>query len=164
MEKSKLNSIAIIVLIVLNICTLGFIFFNSSKNHRPPMDRMNPKDIIIKKLHLDESQQKDFTKLIEWHQSEIQKHDKEIVNAKKSLYGLLTNNEIDLKSKDSLITVINLNQKQIEETHFKHFEDIKKLCKPEQLDDFKEFSKELGRLFAPNKQRKEKRESERPKP
>jgi len=77
---------------------------------------------------------------------------------------LLTNNQIDLKSKDSLITVINLNQKQIEETHFKHFEDIKKLCKPEQLDDFKEFSKELGRLFAPNKQRKEKRESERPKP
>lgn len=164
MEKSKLKNIIIVGLILLNFCTLMYVFLKPSMRQRPPMERTGPKDMIVKKLHFDKNQQKDFEKLIEWHQGEIQKFDKVIMQSKNTLYTLLANKEIDVKVKDSLITVINMNQKQIEETHFKHFEDIKKLCKPEQLDDFKEFTKELGKIFAPNKQRREHRESEIPRP
>lgn len=152
MEKSKLNIVIILGLILLNFCTLGYVFLRSPKHDRSPMEKNGPKGIIIKKLHFDENQQKEFAKLIEWHQREIQKLDKEIMQSKNALYTLLGNKEIDINIKDSLINALNLNQKLIEETHFKHFEDIKKLCKADQLEEFNEFSKELGGIFKNNKQ------------
>lgn len=152
MEKSKLSSVAIIGLLLINMATLGFLFLSGPKerNH-PPMDRMRPKEMIVEKLHFDENQQKEFQKLIDWHKNEIRKNDEEIKASKIALYALLSKNELDTNAKDSLIHVINTHQKEIENVHFKHFEDIKKLCKPEQIDDFNNLSKELARMFAPNK-------------
>lgn len=151
MEKSKLTRFSIIGLILLNLGTLGFIFLNSPRQDKPPMERIRPRDVIAKKLHFDDTQKKEFEKLIEWHQGEIQKIDNEIMTSKNTLYSLLANKEIDIETKDSLILSINFSQKQIEETHFKHFEDIKKLCKADQLEEFNEFSKELGEIFTHNK-------------
>lgn len=152
MEKSKLLTITIIGLLLLNFATIGFLFLNSpNKEHHPPMDRMRPRDMIVQKLHFDESQKKEFEKLIEWHKDEIQKYDEEIRKSKIELYDLLLNNVIDIKEKDSLIAEIIRNQKEIEAVHFKHFEDIKKLCKENQKDDFNNLSKDLARIFGPNK-------------
>ena len=121
-----------------------------SFGHRPPQaGRQKPKEIIIEKLHFDEAQQKDYAKLIKWHRGEITKLDGNIREAKNELYSQLLQPETNLKAKDSLISVINLNQKQIEQTHFKHFEDIKKLCHKNQMDDFNDLTEELGRIFAP---------------
>ena len=166
MEKSKLTLLLIIGLVILNLTTLGFIYFNSpSKRNHPPMDqrRMNPKEMIVTKLHFDENQKKEFEKLITWHHETIQKLDEESRNAKIALYSLLAEQNIDATKKDSLINVIATNQKAIEETHFKHFEDIKKLCKENQLEDFNNLSKELARIFAPNKQKREPREPREPR-
>ena len=150
MEKTKLLTISIIGLLLLNFATLGFLFLSGPKGHRPPHEvRQMPKEIIIEKLHFDNQQQKDYTKLIEWHHGEITRLDKNIREAKNELYSLLGKNQIDVKVKDSLITVINSNQKQIEETHFKHFTDIKKLCHPNQLEGFNDLTEELSRIFAP---------------
>lgn len=152
MEKSKLKTIAIIGLVVLNLTTLGFIFFNAPKRGlHPPMDRMRPKDMIVRKLHFDENQKKEFEKLIEWHQAEIQKHDDKIRNAKIELYSLLVEKSIDTNKKEILIDVISQHQKEIEEAHFKHFEDIKKICTQNQIEEFNNLSKELPRVFGPNK-------------
>ena len=149
MEKTKLLTIAVIGLLVINLGTLGFLLL-SEKGHRPPKEgRPEPKEIIIEKLHFDEAQQKDYAKLIKWHRGEITKLDGNIREAKNELYSQLLQPETNLKAKDSLISVINLNQKQIEQTHFKHFEDIKKLCHKNQMDDFNDLTEELGRIFAP---------------
>ena len=149
MEKTKLLTIAVIGLLVINFGTLGFLLLNG-KGHRPPQaGRQKPKEIIIEKLHFDEAQQKDYAKLIKWHRGEITKLDGNIREAKNELYSQLLQPETNLKAKDSLISVINLNQKQIEQTHFKHFEDIKKLCHKNQMDDFNDLTEELGRIFAP---------------
>jgi hypothetical protein len=152
MEKTKLLTITVIGLLLLNIGTLGFLLFNGTNEHRPPHgDRPEPKAIIIEKLHFDTAQQKDYAKLIKWHRGEIEKLDRNIREAKNELYSKLSQLETNVKAKDSLIAVINSNQKQVEETHFKHFEDIKKLCHKDQLEDFNELTEELSRIFAPNK-------------
>jgi hypothetical protein len=149
MEKTKLLTIAVIGLLVINFGTLGFLLL-SGKGHRPPHDgRPEPKEIIIDKLHFDADQQKEYTKLIKWHRSEIARLDDNIRHAKNELYSQLNKADVNIKAKDSLITVINSNQKQIEETHFRHFEDIKKLCRKDQLDDFNGLTEELSRIFAP---------------
>lgn len=155
MERTKLLTITVIGLLLLNFATLGFLFMNGPKGHKPPHDRpgerSNPKEIIVEKLHFDATQQKEYDKLIQWHRGEITKLDDNIRHAKNELYKQLSQDEINRKIKDSLIDVINSNQKQIEETHFKHFEDIKKLCHKNQIEDFNEVTEELSRIFAPNK-------------
>ena len=150
MEKTKLLTITIIGLLLLNLGTLGFLFLNG-KGHRPPREgsKPEPKEVIIDKLHFDAAQQKEYAKLIEWHRGEITRLDDNIREAKNELYSQLSQTNVNTKVKDSLITVINTNQKQIEETHFKHFEDIKKICRKEQMDDFNFLTEELSRIFAP---------------
>lgn len=153
MEKTKLLTIAVIGLLVINFGTLGFLLLGP-KGHRPPRDgRPEPKEIIVHKLHFDSNQQKEYAKLIQWHRGQIEKLDGNIREAKNELYSQLSQAETNVKAKDSLIAVINSNQKQIEETHFKHFEDIKKLCDKDQMDDFNELTEELSRIFAPKPRR-----------
>ena len=155
MEKTKLLTITVIGLLVLNLATLGFLFISGPKGHKPPHDRTEgrqmPREIIINRLHFDVNQQKDYDKIIQWHRGEIKKLDSEIREAKIELYSQLKESQLDLKVKDSLIAVINTNQKQIEITHFKHFEEVKKLCNQDQLEDFNELTEELSKLFSPNK-------------
>ncbi|MEO5775773.1 MAG: periplasmic heavy metal sensor [Flavobacterium sp.] len=150
MEKTKLLTITVIGLLLLNLGTLGFLFLNGPKGHRPPREgRQEPKTIIIDKLHLDAQQQKEYAKLIQWHHGEITKLDDNIRQVKNELYSQLSQTETNQKTEDSLITVINSYQKQVEETHFKHFEDIKKLCRQDQMQNFNELTEELSRIFAP---------------
>lgn len=149
MEKTKLLTVAVIGLLVINVGTLGFLLLGP-KGHRPPHEgRHQPKEIITEKLHFDAAQQKEYAKLIQWHHGQIEKLDGNIREAKNELYSQLSETATNAKAKDSLIAVINLNQKQIEETHFKHFEDIKKLCHKDQLEDFNSLTQELSRIFAP---------------
>ena len=150
MEKTKLLTITVIGLLVLNLATLGFLFISGPKGHKPPHDRTEgrqmPREIIINRLHFDVNQQKDYDKIIQWHKGEIKRLDSEIREAKIGLYSQLKESQLDLKVKDSLIAVINTNQKQIETTHFKHFEEVKKLCNKDQLEDFNELTEELSVL------------------
>jgi hypothetical protein len=150
MEKTKLLTITVIGLLLLNFATIGFLFLNGPKGNRPPhLDRQEPQAVIIEKLHFDANQQKEYDKLIQWHRAKINQFDDSIRQTKNALYSGLSEKEINIKTKDSLITLLNSYQKQIEETHFKHFEDIKKLCQPNQQEDFKMLTEELAKIFAP---------------
>lgn len=156
MEKSKLITISIFGLLALNLATLGFLLVSGPKGHRPPPQENHPKpnEIIIDQLHFDAAQQKDYSKIIAWHQKTIRELDHNIRHAKNDLYMLLKDSQVNSKTKDSLISVLNGYQKQIEETHFKHFEDIRKLCHPDQIEDFNALTEELSRIFAPNHPRR----------
>jgi Spy/CpxP family protein refolding chaperone len=155
MEKTKLLTITVIGLLLLNFATLGFLFISGTKGHKPPHDipegRHEPKEIIIERLHFDANQQKEYGQLIEWHRRKIRQLEDSIRVSKNELYMLLNDDKVDEKAKVTLINEIALFQKQIEATHFKHFEDIKKLCKPEQQVYFNELTEEFGRLFYRNK-------------
>ena len=155
MEKTKLLTITVIGLLLLNLSTLAFLLVSDSGGHKRPNDtpegRPNPSEIIIERLHFDDKQQKEYDKIIQWHRREIKILDGNIRSAKNELYTHLNQPQVDVKIKNSLIAVINANQEQIEETHFKHFEDIKKLCHQDQLADFNELTEDLSKIFAPNK-------------
>ncbi|WP_333876170.1 hypothetical protein [Flavobacterium sp.] len=153
MEKTKLLTISVIGLLLLNAGTLGFLLWSGPKEQRPPHNRPTPREMIIEQLHLDVTQQKAYDKLIQWHRTTIDSLDERIRHTKNELYSGLGEAEIDEKAKDSLLTLLNGYQKQIETTHFQHFEAIKKLCKPEQLEDYNRLTMELSRIFAPKPHR-----------
>lgn len=153
MEKTKLFTLGIITLFLLNLGTLGFLFVSGPKEHHPPHghgpdERSKPRAIIIEKLHFDADQIKEYDQLIQWHRSHISEMEDKIRETKNELYLQLNENQINENTKDSLITVLVLYQKDIESFHFKHFQDIKKMCKKEQLEDFTALTNELSRFFA----------------
>lgn len=145
MNKTKLLSVAVIALLVLNFGILGFLFL--SKKHEPNGRKM-PREIVIEKLHFDENQIVEYEKIIEEHQKAIRNLDDSIRKTKNELYQLLNEEKINSAQKDSLYLQLANYQKQIETTHFNHFLEIKKLCKKEQLADYKNLTEELSKIFS----------------
>ncbi|MDI1255784.1 MAG: periplasmic heavy metal sensor [Flavobacterium sp.] len=154
MEKIKLLTFTVIALLLLNLSTLGFLIFSGNDNgpHDRPR-RPEPKDIIIKKLHFDKQQQADYQKLIRWHRSNITALDDSIMLSRNALYRQLSATTTNKKTIDSLTEQISIYQHEVETTHFRHFTDIKKLCRPEQQADFDALTLELSSLFSAHKPR-----------
>jgi protein CpxP len=73
--------------------------------------------------------------------------DDSIRNTRNELYQLLNSETIDSRKRDSLYLKFSGFQKQIETTHFNHFLEIKKLCKKEQLSDFKNLTRRIKQNF-----------------
>jgi len=121
MNKIKLLYIVIIGLLALNIATLGFFFM-----HAPERNHRKPQEIIIEKLHFDKNQQEQYESIIHWHKTRIHDLDAKFRNTKENLYHILSQSTVDINKKDSLINVLGIYQKEIEKTHFQHFEEIKK--------------------------------------
>jgi periplasmic protein CpxP/Spy len=142
MNKVKLLSIIAIGLLIANLVLVGFIVSN-----KPPHPRHNkPKEIIIKRLHFDNDQTKKYELLIVAHQNDIRETESEIRELKNELYSTLY--KVDKENLiDSLINAIADKERVMEVINYKHFEDIKKICKPDQLEDFKQFSQEIANLF-----------------
>ncbi|MFT6749198.1 MAG: protein CpxP [Flavobacterium sp.] len=151
MNKTKLLSIAVIALLLLNFGILSFLFF-SKGNH--PRDKKMPREIIIEKLHFSKNQIFAYEKTIEIHQNTIRDLDNSIRETKNELYQLLNSDKIDSVQKNSLFIQLANYQREIETTHFNHFLDIKKICTKEQLADYNDLTKELGRIFGPNRKPK----------
>lgn len=147
MNKIKFLKYLVLGLFVLNVLTISSLLFFEinikDRNHQHP----KPDKIIISKLNFDKLQQQHYRKLIIWHRNRIDNFENQIKINKQLLYFELSKNNIDLKKKDSLISNLSSFQKEIEITHFQHFEDIKKLCKPEQIENFKNLSSELSKIF-----------------
>jgi protein CpxP len=147
MDKIKILTAAVLGLLILNMGTLGYLILNGSKSRRPHPHREGPKNLIVEKLHFDKKQEIQYEALILGHRNTIDSIDQQIRQTKNRLYLQLIKTNVDTTTKDSLIAVIANEQKQIEQTHFKHFQDIKKLCNTEQLEDYYDLTEELSRIF-----------------
>ncbi|MDF2436870.1 MAG: periplasmic heavy metal sensor [Bacteroidota bacterium] len=152
MERSKLLTIAVIGLLVLNLGTLGVLFFGKHTpgpgHHRPPLNE-GPRQIIIDRLHFNSEQQKQYEALIDIHQKKNRELNDNARRLHDELFGLLANDTADNAKADSLMKLIGENQLAMDKLNYSHFTDIKTICKPEQLDDFKELAEDLAGLFGP---------------
>ncbi len=146
MDKIKLLTFTVIALLFLNLGTLAFLVLAKPnvRNEMPPQ----PKEIIIEKLHFDKKQQQDFDNLIQWHRSTINGIEDKMRQAKNQLYLQLLKSNVDSAAKDSLINVLANYQKDIEQTHFTHFQGIKKLCRHDQLQNYYDLTQELSKIFS----------------
>ncbi|WP_395047434.1 hypothetical protein [Flavobacterium sp.] len=152
MDKIKLLTFSVIALIILNFTMLGFFIFSENRSE-DIKKKPKPREIIIRKLGFNKQQAKAYQELINWHRSNIDSLQEQIKNTKQNLYSELVKSEVDNKTKDSLVNKLANIQKEIENTHFKHFQDIKKLCKKEQLDRFSDLTTEFAKIFSKSKPR-----------
>ena len=153
MNRTKLLTIAVIGLLLINLGTLGIMIMHRPPH--PPHGEMmpppgeGPKQLIIDRLHFDDAQQKQYEALIDVHRkktNELHDASREMHN---QLFSLLKTEPVDKAKADTLIQQIADNQKEIDNLNFDHFEKIKGICKPEQIEDFNELAGELAELFGP---------------
>lgn len=147
MKKTTLLGIGIVLLLVINAATLGYVYF-TTKNHPP--HRPENKQVIAEILHFDAGQRQQYEEKIVWHRGRIHQLDSRIREQKAALYSLLVRDAGTAK-KDSIITIISGLNNEIEQTHYKHFEDIRSICKPGQMVYYKQLVFELPQLFGPKK-------------
>lgn len=149
MSKIKVLSIAVIVLILLNIGLITIFVFNKPPHPRHLEGNKGPKMIIIERLHFNKKQITVYEDLIKEHRKKIVNKESEINSIKEELYALLaTDNQTE---STILIAKINAIEKEIEEIHFAHFLDIKKICNAEQLKDYIKLTNELAIIFTTHK-------------
>ena len=147
MDKIKLLTYSVIGLVLLNIGIIGFLYL-SRPNSNQDDNRRKPKDIIIEKLLFDATQEKKYEEIINVYRNTIDSLNNNNRDVKAELYSLLKQPTVSNKIKDSLIKLILVNQKIIEETNFKHFQDIKNLCTKSQLEAYNSLTEELEKLFS----------------
>jgi hypothetical protein len=136
-------------LLVTNL-VLIFFFINGRGPHHggPPTRREGPRAVIIERLHFDKDQVEQYETLIQKHRKDVSENDLALMNLKNVLYSHLKSEENKTVT-DSLINQMTVIQDKIEHIHYTHFEDIKKLCKPDQMQYFNELANDLAHLFGP---------------
>ena len=147
MNKSKILSLLVIVMLIINIGIISYFVFMNKENSISHQKRM-PREIVIEKLSFNQEQIAAYDVTIKRHQNAIRTLDDSIRNKKNQLYSRLKNNASEIDKNDSLVIELGNYQKQIETTHFNHFIEIKNICKPEQLDDFNSLTSELSKIFS----------------
>ncbi len=148
MNRVKILIRAVAFLFLLNI---GLIFFLVG---RRPSPRHGPKHKIIQLLELDSKQVKEYEEMIKIHEGNITAQDEKIVALKQELYKGLIDNQVDT---DSLLALLSKEKTIVEKMHYRHFNDLEKLCKDDQKDNFKKLTKELTKLFSVKERRGKKR-------
>ena len=148
MTKINLLTFSLIAMLILNLGIVGYLFFQKpvvlDQTH-PPFGHEGPKNEIIRMLHFDNEQIQQYKLTIDKHRATIRQLNENIELTKSALYYTLQK-EAD-PQKDSLLNQLAFLQKEIEQTHYAHFVEIKKLCKPNQLDDYNELTSQLARFF-----------------
>ncbi len=144
MNKVKVLSLLSVGLVLTNLLLLWFLF-----NHGPkPPGGEGPRNLIIERLGFDTEQSAAYDKLITRHQADIDSAQQQLMALKNSLYASLQKDQQE-ELRDSLILEINKVQMKIENIHYNHFLDIKRLCKPGQQQAFNALTADIAKLFSP---------------
>lgn len=145
MNRIKLYIVLVIVLLLVNTVLVVFCLNNGPGNKRPPQ----PREVVIRRLNLDASQIEAYEELIRWHRSHADEQLSVIQGYKRRLYTSLSERN-DSVLVNALTDSVALAHRKLEQIHYRHFSDIRRLCRPDQHDAFNELSKDLARLFQGN--------------
>lgn len=146
MSKVKILSILAAILLIGNLVLVWFLM--TQKTEHPP--HAGPRDVVIEKLSFDADQIKQYDALIEQHREHIRIANQKTIGVKESLYAGIARGLPDA-IRDSLICEIGSVQSEIENIHCKHFEELGKLCRPNQQKAFEQLCSDLAALFAPGR-------------
>lgn len=140
----------VIVLLVLNLIAVSaFWFFNgfgTQGNGGRDGQGGGPRNEIIDRLHFDAAQVTEYDSLIVKHRKLVGQKEKEIQGLRTLLF-MGVSDGIDSNLKDSWMRQIGVLHADIQQIHYSHFLDIRRICKPEQQKDFALLTKDLAKMF-----------------
>ena len=144
----------VIVLIIVNIFTLGFFIFNRNHNH-PPFELREEGEsgkYLTEELGFNSSQETLFEELRDNHHRTIEPMMKQISIEKERFFSKLKNEQIDSIKIDSLSKIISNIHQKVDIITFWHFNKVRRICNEKQKIRFDEIIKEG--VVSPEKQRR----------
>ncbi len=149
MKKIHLFGFISLGLLLSNLLLVAFILFSRPG---PPHENGGPRNIIIERLHFDALQIDKYNELIDGHRNGISAAEAKMFEIKTALYEQLRLGP-GMPENDSLVNEIAKLQVQIERTHYRHFQDIRDLCREDQLGYFNALIKDIAQMFGGSKNR-----------
>ncbi|NID12254.1 periplasmic heavy metal sensor [Fibrivirga algicola] len=151
MERTKLLTIAVIGLLLLNFLTIGFLLIRPDRPNRPmqsgPPRGEGPAQVIIERLAFDSLQKQQYLQLVATHQQQTRRLNEQSITLFQDYYKLVEADEPDSARASELSDQIGQNQVGQARLNFTHFQKIKALCRPDQQASFKRLVSELSQLF-----------------
>ncbi len=147
--QSKWWSSILIVLLIINIGTISFFWWDK-KHQTPPNAHPNgPAHFLIHELKLNNQQQAAFDSLKYLHQTKMEALKPALRDAKDAFYALLK----QPTTNDSLFTQslqrIGELQQSLDKNTYEHFKQVRKLCTPEQQEIFDSIIMQAIKMMAP---------------
>jgi len=148
MKNNKVCQIIILLLVIINLGTLGLIWFlklNRVKQARPA----NASEFIIKELKLSDSQQKIYLRLREEHRESMKRLSENDKTLHNRFFDMILKESQDSARMQILADSIAANRKKMEIVTYDHFFRIKKMLDSEQQKMFTSIFHEVLRLVLP---------------
>lgn len=139
MTKNRFYIFIIIGLLISNMLLVTFILLKKPPQHS------GPRNLIIERLKFDENQIRQYDELISQHRRQIREKRHEMTDLKTQYYSLLKSE--DNKNGDLLINEIGKLSMETEKINYKHFQDIKRICRPDQMKNFDNLIDNFENLF-----------------
>ncbi|MCB0724504.1 MAG: Spy/CpxP family protein refolding chaperone [Ignavibacteriae bacterium] len=145
-SKNKFLAWVIIILIVLNVLSLGALWFQKNREPRPmheypgrlPDNKKGPGDFLAKELGLSEEQVKQFDTLREQHRTTVDGLLKEMQDAREELFAQVKSDNPDMSKVEQLESTIGQKTTELEKATFEHFKQLRAICTDEQKTKFDE--------------------------
>jgi protein CpxP len=158
MKRDTFFILAIVVLFVLNLFTLGYVMFGHRDKPQFPFGPQGPQGRIEERLKLAPEQQKQFEELKKEHRGPMEILQKNSKDLHDKYFDLLKSDNPNIPARDSLLQVMAKNQSEMDKVTFDHFKKLKDICTPEQKKLYDVFIDEISRSTMPRP------ESDRPSP
>jgi len=148
MNNTRILKIVIIVLILINLGTLAFMWFNrpgAGTSDRHPVAA----GFLVKELELSGSQRKEYFQLRRDHRltlNNLQEQDKALHNR---FFEQLFSEAPDMKSVHDLADSIAENRRKMEMITYDHFRQVKQMLTPAQQKKFQKIFDQVIRMVLP---------------
>lgn len=149
-NQLKFWKLAVVLLVVLNICLLISIWTKQEKPdemHRPPNGE-KAADFLLEQLKFSQQQLTEFEKLKQAHRHSIDSLREISKEVHRLFFDHLKIEKQDTVKVNELAHAIANNQTQIELVTFNHFKQVRNLCDDKQKATFDEIIQEVLRRMA----------------
>ncbi len=139
-SRYRLGLWTIIVLVVLNIGSIGLLWYERT-DQRPEQplrgDRPTPEDFLAREVGMDDEQVATFRELRKEHFRETDPIKAEIHRLGRQMMGELFATTPDTARVRQLSLELGEKQAEFELGVYRHFEDVKSICQPDQQEQLK---------------------------
>jgi Spy/CpxP family protein refolding chaperone len=155
-KSNRFSKWAIGILIVLNLITLSIIAlqnFRWKASRQPEIREDLTTRVLSNRLNFDEAQVEELRNLRRNHFERTRPISQAMHQNRQQLYRHLKQAEIDSAYVDSLAEEMGLHVSRMEKLTFQHFNDIKGICQPDQVEKFNQAAGRITMLLNPQSRR-----------
>ena len=164
--KNKVLYIVLAVLVLLNIVSLGSMWFMKSRDRMPPVGPgmhppfgmhqqqqgihpfMDGKMFLAEELKFTPEQNEKFSKLRDEHFTSSRKLIEEMHKSMDDMMELLKTKDGDVKAEEYAAKTSAI-QKELQLSAYKHFKSIRDICDDKQKEKFDVLLKDITKMMAP---------------